>query len=112
MKLKPCPFCGEDMSVFCYSAAQIGMLDEDDPNYDNAVFEFAVCCDFHLGGCGATSGYRDTAEEAVEAWNRRATEKPQEEHPILMMHDGIVEDAVEGIANRVMKLCEEVDGDA
>ena len=71
MILKPCPFCGEDTSVFCMSAAQIEMLDEDDPNYDNAVFEFAVCCDFHLGGCGATSGYRDTAEEAVEAWNRR-----------------------------------------
>lgn len=30
----------------------------------------AVCC-FQNGGCGASSGYRETKEEACAAWNER-----------------------------------------
>lgn len=57
MKLKPCPFCGEDK-------ARVGKYDDD---------SFVVRCDY----CAAVkllsfySGYI-TREFAAEAWNRRA----------------------------------------
>ena len=31
-----------------------------------------VVCNMHEGGCGASSGYYDSAEKAIAAWNRRA----------------------------------------
>lgn len=56
--LRDCPFCG---------GKNICIIDESEPEHP----EFAVCCDMTEGGCGATSGYRRTKEEAIEAWNRR-----------------------------------------
>lgn len=57
-RLRDCPFCG---------GKNICIIDESEPEHP----EFAVCCDMTEGGCGATSGYRRTKEEAIEAWNRR-----------------------------------------
>lgn len=59
-KLKPCPFCGNtavDVKDDCYPA----------PNY-------YVVCDYNDDGCGASSGFCRTEEEAIEVWNRRASE--------------------------------------
>lgn len=66
-KLTPCPFCGNE---------KLFILDEGDNSgaYEN-IPNYAVCCDFYRGGCGATSGYRRTEEEAIEAWNRRVGEQ-------------------------------------
>ena len=61
-KLKPCPFCGD-------KKAPNVMPDEEIDGSDNG--QFVVCCSMCFGGCGATSGYCDTEEEAIEAWNRR-----------------------------------------
>ena len=62
IELKPCPFCGkEDLFVGTDHEIDLDLLSG----------MFAVCCDFQNGGCGACSGYRDTKEEAIEAWNRR-----------------------------------------
>ena len=65
-ELKACPFCGSH-SVKLSTAAKIDM--DDEPGADN---EWAVVCNYNAGGCGATSGYRDTPESAVDAWNRRS----------------------------------------
>lgn len=65
--LTPCPFCG-NKKIFILEEGDNSGIYENIPNY-------AVCCDFHRGGCGATSGYRRTEEEAIEAWNRRVGEQ-------------------------------------
>lgn len=55
---KPCPFCGNKETLCFYS--------------DSAALPVVtVCCDFTTKGCGACSGYRDTKEEALEAWEMR-----------------------------------------
>ena len=61
-ELKPCPFCGSEKLVILEEVA-----------YGN-ILNYAVCCDFDHGGCGATSGYRISEKEAIEAWNRRVDE--------------------------------------
>lgn len=53
--IKPCPFCGQERSVY--------MLKEGK--------DYAVICDFNWGGCGACGGYRETPKDAAEAWNKR-----------------------------------------
>lgn len=57
-ELKPCPFCGGEKLI---------KLEE--------CNNYTICCDFNQGGCGAASGYRLNAKEAIEAWNRRAGEQ-------------------------------------
>ena len=39
---------------------------------DTDILYFAYVCSVNHGGCGATTGYYETEEEAIEAWNRRA----------------------------------------
>lgn len=69
IKIKPCPFCNASETVQCLPESIIsGNADEDTPDY------FAVNCNFNLGGCGATGGYRETEEEAIKAWNNRVNE--------------------------------------
>lgn len=54
-ELKACPFCGKTDCVYI--------------NEDNKLYQ--VVCDYTRGGCGASSGYIDTKEEAIENWNKR-----------------------------------------
>ena len=49
-KLKPCPFCGGEASMYIA--------------YDDGYY---VCCD----ECGCGLPVYNTEEEAIEAWNRR-----------------------------------------
>ena len=66
-ELTPCPFCGNEKLVILDEGCSSEIY-ENIPNY-------AVCCDFYRGGCGATSRYHRTEEEAIEAWNRRVGEQ-------------------------------------
>lgn len=59
-KLKPCPFCG---------STSVDVKDDYHP-----VPNYYAVCDYNKGGCGASSGYCRTEEEAIEAWNRRVNE--------------------------------------
>lgn len=59
-KLLPCPFCGQIKALICV------------PSDDNATIGWCVICDHTESGCGAAGGFRETEEEAIEAWNRRA----------------------------------------
>ena len=63
-KLKPCPFCGNDLNK----------QDEMDTIYLAFRFReeplYQIVCQEHYGGCSATIlGY--SKEECIELWNRR-----------------------------------------
>lgn len=60
--LLPCPFCGHDDTL--------SIIDD----FDN---DYAVCCDAHKDGCGATSGYDDSERGAVANWNTRWGHSPK-----------------------------------
>lgn len=63
-KIRACPFCHKNVAEICSSRELEGV---DEPSQ-----EYAVCCSFLRGGCGATSGYAQTEEAAVAKWNNRA----------------------------------------
>lgn len=60
-KLKPCPFCEESEPV--QMMTRIGKN-----GWRNRYY---VLCEYDSGGCGASSGWYHSEEEAAEAWNRR-----------------------------------------
>jgi hypothetical protein len=68
-QIKKCPFCGKDDTPQLYLSSEINSdAPAREPDADDW---FAVCCDFNVGGCGGTGGYRPTKAEAVKAWNSR-----------------------------------------
>lgn len=71
--LKRCPFCGRNKARFadCKDVQCCGQWEtcrEDGP--------VSVVCDFLAGGCGGSGGFRETYEEAAEAWNKRVWSQP------------------------------------
>lgn len=71
-ELKPCPFCGKAVP-HVGTVANHEYMWEADIGYDFCSTHFDVVCDYNSGGCGASTGKNyATAEEAIEAWNRRA----------------------------------------
>ena len=65
--IKHCPFCGKE-------AAKVwSTQDKERENGEPLTYpeRFTVVCDFLKNGCGATCGYHDTAEMAVNKWNTR-----------------------------------------
>lgn len=75
--LRSCPFCG------C-KAAKITTAKEleECSNFDGCLVSdcgmWTIVCDFHKGGCGASTGYFFEKQKAIEAWNRRANECDRE----------------------------------
>ena len=76
MKLKPCPFCGEEVDVYIKDSKDMEGLPE--LKYKN--FCYAICYD-----CGARTedcweheapqeGFKDYIEQATCKWNRRKGE--------------------------------------
>lgn len=74
VKLKSCPFCGSITAPTIMDQNE-AMWIVPDPDYDGDL-EIVVCCASRKGGCGASTGLCDTAEQAIEAWNTRYTENP------------------------------------
>ena len=67
--LKACPFCGNDVAP---------RLDQTDKHNFSVVCsmiddESPVPTPGWKMGCGGHSGYRQTAQETIEAWNNRAS---------------------------------------
>ena len=69
-KLKPCPFCGNDKTAEIITEQEEFELLGIEDNF--AEEAYAIACSTHKGGCGAYSGWHDTVEQAIEAWNRRS----------------------------------------
>lgn len=67
-ELIQCPFCG--------SQTARRMETSDAMQFHVEYFFYTVVCDASPkhGGCGATCGFQETEDEAVEAWNRRCEE--------------------------------------
>ena len=68
VELKPCPFCGGQNIGF-----DSCKLLEECANFEECrLSEYhSIVCKCIKGGCGASSGYYLTVEDAIEAWNRR-----------------------------------------
>lgn len=74
-RLLPCPHCGKTESLIVGTDEELGDFKE-----DSICGWYQVCCSAYMdfssgrndGGCGASSGYAPTREEAIEKWNRRA----------------------------------------
>jgi hypothetical protein len=70
MKIEKCPFCDKDVAEISNCQELVGCRHfEKCPATEPYV---CVVCNMHEGGCGASSGYYDSAEKAIAAWNRRA----------------------------------------
>ena len=62
-ELKPCPFCGGSEAVKVIARhGKDGWRDR-----------YSVLCDYQDGGCGSESGWYHYLGEAIDAWNRRAS---------------------------------------
>lgn len=78
--LKKCPVCGKDSADFATIAEEesCGRFEDIDcPKFEsfypcNMCGYFMVVCNMQKGGCGLSTRYFKTKEEAAEAWNRRA----------------------------------------
>lgn len=66
--LNQCPFCGSQTAHRIETS--------DGLQFQIEYLFYTVVCDGSpkSGGCGATCGFQETEEEAVEAWNKRCEE--------------------------------------
>lgn len=70
-EIKPCPFCG-GTKLFVGTIAEIELQDKDHEDYEINKQYYSVVCAYNAGGCGASvGGLNRSADEAIEAWNRR-----------------------------------------
>lgn len=63
--LKPCPFCGSRTAAEVADNVTLGYAEHIE------MFAFAVVCSAAVGGCGASSGFQEDEEQAIEQWNNR-----------------------------------------
>lgn len=65
--LSYCPFCGKHVAIFARCQEMKACTD-----YRSCEGHyFCAVCSFQRGGCGASSGFFPTKEEAAAAWNMR-----------------------------------------
>lgn len=64
-KLLPCPFCGKTNALKFVEDFEIIAI-------PYSAGHLRIVCSSSYGGCGAAGGFRESADEAIEAWNRRA----------------------------------------
>ena len=67
--LAPCPHCGKDIAMF--SDCQELQCCESFSRCPSVSCHLVICS-YLYGGCGSSSGFHQTYEEAAEAWNRRS----------------------------------------
>lgn len=78
-ELKYCPFCGNEVVRLIKRYGVDGWRNK-----------YYISCDYNDGGCGASSGWYHSPEEAVECWNRRNGFSPNEV-AMLMVEYGQVD---------------------
>ncbi len=73
-EMLPCPFCDKDVAEISNCQELEGCRHfEKCPATEPYV---CVVCNMHEGGCGASSGYYDSAANAIGAWNGRSDAVP------------------------------------
>ena len=77
IRLEPCPFCGKNTGEVT-TAKELEYCkkfeEETCPCFDygeSNCYLYTVVCNYHNGGCGATSGYFTDRDKAIMRWNRR-----------------------------------------
>lgn len=67
-KLKKCPMCGKDVATITFCKEL-----EECANFEECGDSGFVCvvCGVNDGGCGASGGYSNVVEKAIELWNTR-----------------------------------------
>lgn len=68
--MKPCPFCGNAYPIFANCMEM--QICEDFRSCGDGHY-FTAICSFKNKGCGASTGFYPTKEEAAAAWNERHT---------------------------------------
>ncbi len=68
-ELRECPCCGKTDTVGLTDCHEL----QECKNFECCESYGYVCivCDVNKGGCGASGGYAQTADEAAQKWNRR-----------------------------------------
>lgn len=70
IKLRECPFCGKSVARFT-TVAETESCVYFESCYEPTCTMKAVVCSVNEGGCGASTGYHESEEDARRAWNRR-----------------------------------------
>ena len=78
-QLRACPYCGKDVADFATAKEEEECKwFDDDERCDAYAYNGCPCkkivCNAQKGGCGASTGYSWSEEDAVERWNRRVGE--------------------------------------
>ena len=70
---KECPFCGKKVASWddCRGLEACAGFEE----CDEDIFSVSLVCNMSAGGCGASTGFRPTKNEAIAAWNKRDIKK-------------------------------------
>lgn len=86
--LLPCPFCGRSDTTKFWLSSEMHADCENDAGNDDSV---AVVCDAATpngpGGCGASSGFAATYDEAADRWNQRRAAEPRGDPTKRCQHD-------------------------
>ena len=67
-KIKRCPHCDSEDAVEIQTSQEMNDCDADECAYGDGNM-VAVCCNYNKDGCGASGGYRESASQAIDAWN-------------------------------------------
>ena len=70
MTLLSCPFCGKKNTARSQNMSEYEKetFGEESGNYQ----QWHVVCDANNLGCGASTGFFDSEEDAIKSWNTRA----------------------------------------
>lgn len=79
-ELKECPYCGKRVAVlsnakeleYCkhFDDEACECFEDVDSKYQPCTL-WTVVCNYHDGGCGASSGWFTDKEKAIKRWNTR-----------------------------------------
>lgn len=76
IELMSCPFCGKNVAepTNIQNCEMCANFEDEDmcPNYEECGYGHFIVCNVNKGGCGASTGWYKTVDEALAAWYRRA----------------------------------------